>query len=66
MRAKQILRAGLKKEILFQTQEDFDNHLSYLKLRKRQYKVLQKYKAPDGTVTVTIVESYNDVKLLPN
>ena len=66
MRAKQILRAGLKKEILFQTQEDFDNHLSYLKMRKKQYRVLTKYKGSDGTVAVTIIESYNGVKLLPN
>ena len=64
MRAKTILRAGLKKEILFQTQADFDNHLLTLKNRKRKYKVLQKYKGPDGSVQVTIVEDYNGVKLL--
>ena len=64
MRAKKILRAGLKKEILFQTQADFDNHLLALKNRKRKYKVLQKYKGTDGSVQVTIVEDYNGAKLL--
>ena len=64
MRAKTILRAGLKKEILFQTQADFDNHLLALKSRKRKYKVLEKSKNPDGSVQVTIVEDYNGVKLL--
>ena len=64
MRAKTILRAGVKKEILFQTALDFNNHINYLKGRKRQYKVLKKTEAPDGTITAVIVEAYNGVKLL--
>ena len=64
MREKRILRAGLKKEILFQTKGAFENHILFLKSRKRKYKVLEKSEAPDGTVTVVIVEDYNGVKLL--
>ena len=64
MRAKQILRAGLKKEILFQSALDYNNHIQLLKYRKRKYKVLEKINNPDGTVRVTIVEDYNGVKLM--
>lgn len=64
MRAKTILRAGLKKEILFQTKSDFDNHILALKSRRRNYKVLKKVEGADGSITVTIVEDYNGVKLL--
>ena len=64
MRAKQMLRAGLKKEILFQTKGDFENHILFLKSRKRKYKVLEKSEAPDGTITAVIVEDYNGVKLM--
>ena len=64
MRAKSILRAGLKKEILFQTKSDFDNHILFLKSRKRKYKVLEKVEGADGSITATIVEDYNGVKLL--
>ena len=64
MRAKQILRAGLKKEVLFQTPADFDNHIFFLKSRKRQYKILEKVENADGSITATIVEDYNGVKLL--
>ncbi len=64
MRAKQILRAGLKKEILFLTPADFNIYISFLKSRKRQYKVLEKVKNADGSITATIVEDYNGVKLL--
>ena len=64
MRAKQILRAGLKKEILFQTPADFDNHILFLKSRRRQYKILEKVENADGSITATIVEDYNGVKLM--
>lgn len=64
MRAKMILRAGLKKEILFQTKGDFEDHIFHLKSRKRKYKVLEKHEGSDGSVQVTIVEDYNGAKLL--
>lgn len=64
MRAKQILRAGLKKEVLFQTPADFDNQIFFLKSRKRQYKILEKVENADGSITATIVEDYNGAKLL--
>lgn len=64
MRAKKILRAGLKKEILFQTALDFNNHINFLKIRRRQYKILEKVENADGSITATIVEDYNGVKLM--
>lgn len=64
MRAKIILKAALKKLVLFANENEFDNYLRHLRDRRRQYKVLEKRVNDDDSVTAVISEQYNDVQLM--
>lgn len=64
MKSKKIIKAGLKKLVLFVNDEECEKHLRHLRERRIRYKILEKRFNDDDTVTVTIVEQYNDVELL--
>ena len=64
MRSKKIIKAGLKKLILFVSEDECEKHLQYLTDRKIRYRILEKRTNDDDTVSMVLVEQYNAVELL--
>lgn len=64
MRAKKIIKAGLKKLILFTSEDECEKHLQHLADRKIRFRILEKRTNDDDTVSMVLVEQYNSVELL--
>lgn len=64
MRSKKIIKAGLKKLILFVSEDECEKHLKHLTDRKIRYRILEKRTNDDDTVSMVLVEQYNNVELL--
>ncbi len=60
---KKVLAASVNKLLLFDTQEDFEKHIKFLKERKRQYAIMARQEV-DGKLRVLIKEQYNNNDLL--
>lgn len=64
MRSKKIIKAGLKKLILFTSEDECEKHLQHLADRKIRFRILEKRTNDDDTVSMVLVEQYNSVELL--
>ena len=63
-RRKEILAAGIVRDIQFEHHYDLDDYLHALDKRKITYKVLETYDRKDGTMIIRIVQQYNDNRLI--
>ncbi len=60
---KKVLAASVNKLLLFDTQEELEKHISFLKSRKREYAIMARQEV-DGKIRVLIKEQYNANVLL--
>lgn len=61
---KTLLSAGIVRDYEFMSMEDFEVHLYALDHRKVNYRILETYQRPDGTVLVRILQQYNNSDLI--
>lgn len=61
---KTLLAAGIVRDYEFLSIDDLDVHLYSLDHRKINYKVLETFERPDGTVLVRILQQYNSAPLI--
>ena len=64
MRSKVVKAARVQKLIWFKSEQDFDDHVEFLKSRHREYRVDDVSDAGGGAVNVLISEQYNVNELL--
>ena len=61
---KELLTAGIVRDIRFATTEDKENYLEQLQEKKQLYAILETVARPDGTCLIHIVQQYNDSPLI--
>ncbi len=61
MKAKTLLAAGIVRDLLFRSKDDFDLCLYYLDHAKQLYKVLDTYTRDDGSMIVRVLCQYNEL-----
>ena len=64
MRSKKIIKAGLKKLVLFINEDECEKHLQHLQDRRIRFRILEKRTNDDDTVSMVLVEQYNNAELL--
>lgn len=64
MRRKELLAAGLIRDILFGSNDDVDLYIYKLEHQCDQYKILDRYDREDGSVIIRIMQQYNNVPLI--
>ena len=64
MRNKELLAAGIVRDILFRNKDAFDLYLYALDHDKKVYRILDTYVRNDGSVIVRILQQYNDSDLI--
>lgn len=64
MKSKQLLAAGIVRDLEFRCQEVFEVYLHSLDHQKKLYKVLDIFTRDDGSMIVRIVQQYNDSELI--
>ena len=64
MKAKEILAAGIVRDILFVNQAAVDVYLEKLQQSYYEFEVLDKFTRDDGSVIIRIVQQYNNSPLI--
>ena len=64
IKAKEILAAGIVRDIQFRTVEDMEAYLDGLTSKKQKNEVLETYEREDRTVIIRIVTQYNQRELI--
>lgn len=64
LKAKELLAAGIVRDLKFVSQYALDVYLSGLDQRKVCYKILETFERQDLSVIVRIVQQYNDAPLI--
>lgn len=64
LRTKEVLAAGIVRDIEFISQYALDVYLSGLDQRKVNYKVLETFERIDGLVRIRIIQQYNNSPLI--
>lgn len=64
MRWKELLAAGLIRDILFGSKDDVDLYIYKLEHQCDQYEILDRYDREDGSVIIRIMQQYNYVPLI--
>lgn len=64
MKHKELLAAGIVRDIGFSSKDVFDFYLYDLDRKKILYKILDTYVRDDGSMIVRIVQQYNNVGLI--
>ena len=63
-KAKEILAAGILRDIRFDSADRADCYLFELDHRNITYRVLESERCPDGTVILRVLQRYNDCDLI--
>lgn len=61
---KFLLAAGIVRDYAFASMSDLELHLYSLDHRKVNYRVMETFECPDGTVLVRILQQYNNSDLI--
>lgn len=64
MRRKELLAAGLIRDILFCSNDEVDLYIHELEYRCVQYEILDRYVREDGSEIIRIMQQYNNVPLI--
>lgn len=64
MPTKQLLAAGIVRDIQFRNKDAFDLYLYKLEYDKKVYQVLDTYVRKDGSIIVRILQQYNSSELI--
>lgn len=64
MRRKELLAAGLIRDILFCSNDEVDLYIHELEHRCFQYEILDRYVREDGSEIIRIMQQYNNVPLI--
>lgn len=64
MSKKQVLAAGIVRDIKFGSKEDMEIYLYEMKHKKQLYAVLENYERNDGSILARIVQQYNQSPLI--
>ena len=64
IRTKEILAAGIVRDIEFISQYALDVYISGLDSRKVNYKILDTHQRSDGCVIIRIVQQYNEAPMI--
>ena len=64
MRRKELLAAGLIRDILFCSNDEVDLYIHELEHRCVQYEILDRYVREDGSEIIRIIQQYNNVPLI--
>ena len=64
MRRKELLAAGLIRDILFCSNDEVDLYIHELEHRSVQYEILDRYVREDGSEIIRIMQQYNNVPLI--
>ena len=64
MRRKELLAAGLIRDILFCSNDEVDLYIHELEHRCVQYEILDRYVRDDGSEIIRIMQQYNNVPLI--
>lgn len=64
MLSKQLLAAGIVRDIEFRDKDAFDLYLYKLDHKKVVYKILDTYVRKDSTIIVRILQQYNSASLI--
>lgn len=64
MPTKQLLAAGIVRDIQFRNKDAFDLYLYKLEHDKKVYQVLDTYVRKDGSIIVRILQQYNSSELI--
>lgn len=63
-RAKEVLAAGVVRDILFRTGDDYQAYIYDLDHRHVDYKILDTMARDDGSVIIRILQQYNNNPLI--
>ena len=64
MRRKELLAAGLIRDILFCSNDEVDLYIRELEHRCVQYQILDRYVREDGSEIIRIIQTYNYVPFI--
>lgn len=64
VKQKELLAAGIVRDIQFRSKDVFDLYLYNLDHREVNYKVLDTFVRDDGSMIVRILQQYNNVDLI--
>ena len=63
-RIKELLAAGIVRDIRFRDEEKFEIYIYWLEHTKANYKIIEKVTCEDGCVLVRIPQQYNTAPLI--
>lgn len=61
---RELLAAGIVRDIRFTNQQEYDIYIYGLKQKHTEFKVLQKYTVDNGCVLARIVQEYSTAPLI--
>lgn len=61
---KELLAAGIIRDIRFKNQLKLRIYIGGLEQRKAQYKILERVDCEDGTILIRIIQQYNTAPLI--
>lgn len=63
-RAKEVLAAGVVRDLLFRDHEAYELHLYSLEHRHERYQVIETMNREDGSIIARILSGYNNSPLI--
>ena len=63
-RAKEVLAAGVVRDLLFRDREEYEQHLHSLENRHKRYQVIETINREDGSIIARILSGYNNSPLI--